>query len=428
MSAPRKRIGLNDIRALKPGEIAWDGAVAGFHARRQRSKTVSYIVAYRTAEGRQRWQTIGRHGSPWTPDAAREEAKRILGQVAAGTDPAAAKHAKRKAATVSELCDLYLTDVEAGRLLTRRKEAKKPGTIATDKGRIARHIKPLLGTMKVTAVTREDIDDFMHDVAAGKTKMKAKTDKKRGLSRVRGGKGTATRTVGLLGSIFSYAVRHRMRADNPVRGVTRFADGKRERRLGDDEYKALGKALQKAEVEGIWPPAIATVRFLTLTGWRSGEALGLKWGEIDFARRTATLPDSKTGRSMRPLSKAACDVLAGLTNAGDDAPVFPATRGDGRMSGFPKLWARIRALGLLPSSITPHTLRHSFASLGGDLGYSETTIGALIGHRGRSITSRYIHAADAVLLAAADAVAERTAQMMDESRGKAVVIEMPRRA
>ena len=65
----------------------------------------------------------------------------------------------------------------------------------------------------------------MHAVAEGKTAARTKTGKKRGLARVRGGKGTATRTVGLLGSIFSYAVRHRMRPDNPVHGVVRFADG-----------------------------------------------------------------------------------------------------------------------------------------------------------------------------------------------------------
>lgn len=227
MAVPQKRIGLKDIRALKPGEIIWDGAVGGFHARRQKSKTVSYIVVYRTAEGRQRWQTIGRHGSPWTPDTAREAAKRILGHVVDGADPAAEKHSKRKAASVAELCDLYIADAEAGRLLTRRKAAKKASTIATDKGRIERHIKPLLGSMKVATVTREDVDGFMHAVAEGRTAARTKTGKKRGLANVRGGKGTASRTVGLLGAIFSYAVRHQMRPDNPVRGVIRFADGRR---------------------------------------------------------------------------------------------------------------------------------------------------------------------------------------------------------
>ena len=176
----QKKIGLKDIRALKPGEIIWDSAVGGFHARRQKSETISYIVVYRTAEGRQRWQTIGRHGSPWTPDTAREAAKRILGHVVDGADPAAEKYAKRKAASVKDLCDLYIADAEAGRLLTRLKTAKKASTIATDKGRIERHIKPLLGSMKVAAVTREDIDRFMHAVAEGQTAAKTKPGRSAG--------------------------------------------------------------------------------------------------------------------------------------------------------------------------------------------------------------------------------------------------------
>lgn len=426
MVALRRKIGLKDIRGIKPGEIIWDAAVGGFHARRQKSRTVSYIVVYRTAEGRQRWQTIGRHGSPWTPEMAREAAKRILGHVVDGADPAAEKRAKRKAASVAELCDVYIADAEAGRLLTRQKAAKKASTIVTDKGRIERHIKPLLGSMKVAAVTREDVDGFMHAVAEGRTAARTKTGKKRGLANVRGGKGTASRTVGLLGSIFSYAVHHRMRPDNPVRGVTRFADGRRERRLSDQEYKMLGVALDRAASEQIWPAAVAAARFLALTGWRSGEALGLRWDEVDLARRTATLSDTKTGRSMRPLSHAACEVLRCLTRSG--VLVFPPTRGTGRMSGFPKLWARIAGHGGLPASVTPHTLRHSFASLAGDLGYSETTIAALVGHQGRSMTSRYIHSADAVLLATADAVADHTAALMGEGQSGGVVIELPRRS
>ena len=138
--------------------------------------------------------------------------------------------------------------------------------------------------------------------------------------------------------------------------------------------------------------------------------MALRWHEVDIARRTARLVDTKTGFSMRPLSHMACEVLRGLTRSGE--LVFPATRGEGRMTGFPKLWSRITKLGQLPRDITPHVARHSLASLAADLGYSEPTIAALVGHKGSSITSRYIHTADAVLLAAADALAERTAELM----------------
>jgi integrase len=254
----------------------------------------------------------------------------------------------------------------------------------------------------------------MHDVAAGKTAGRTKTAKKRGLAKVRGGRGAATRTVGLLGAIFAYAERHRMRPDNPVRGVIRFADGKRERRLSAAEYGALGSALRAAEAEQVWPSAVAAARFLALTGWRTGEALGLRWCDVDIDRRTATLPDTKTGRSMRPLSQAACKVLGSLPHFSSGDLVFPATRGAGKMTGFPKLWARMAKLGNLPTDVTPHVLRHSFASLAGDLGYSELTIAVLIGHKGQSITSRYVHSADAVLLAAADAVAGKTEELIGE--------------
>jgi integrase len=420
--AERKRIGLRDVRALGPNQEVWDAAVPGFGARRQRSAAVAYVLLFRTAEGRTRRYTIGRHGAPWTPDAAREEARRLLGKAATGADPAAEKQSKRRAETVTELCDLYWADAEAGRLLTRRKAPKKASTLLSDKGRIEKHVKPLLGRMKVAAVMREDVEGFMHAVAEGKTAARAKTGKKRGLSNVRGGVGTASRTVGLLGAIFSYSVKHRIRADNPVWGVMRPADGKRGRRLSDAEYAILGAALRRAAAENVWPAAVAAAWYLVLTGWRSGEAVGLRWADIDLVRRTATLADTKTGHSIRPLSYAACDVLRGVGRGADPALVFPPTRGEGTMTGFRKLWNRITKLGDLPDDVTPHVLRHSFASLAADLGYSEPTIATLIGHKGHTITSRYVHSADAVLLAAADALASETMNRMGEVKPTATVV------
>lgn len=418
------RIGFRQVRALAPGQMIWDSSLTGFGARRQSSTAVSYVLFYRTSEGRQRWYTIGRHGAPWTPDTAREEAKRLLGDVARRHDPADDKRAKRNAKTVAELCDLYLRDAESGRLLTRRHTPKKASTLTTDRGRIERHIKPLLGRRTVASVMREDVEAFMHDVAEGKTAGRTKTAKTRGLANVRGGKGTASRTVALLGAIFSYAVRHKMRTDNPAHGIVRPADGRRDRRLSDDEYKALGTALEKADAT-IWPPAVAVTRFLALTGWRSGEALGLRWAELDLPRRTGTLGDSQAGHSMRPLSHAACEVLRGVARAGE--LVFPASRGEGVMTGYASLWEKIAQLGRLPADITPHVLRHSFASLAGDLGYAEPTIAALISHKRHSTTSRYVHVADAVLLAAADAVANRIAELMGERKTSGVLLEMPKR-
>ena len=63
----------------------WDDRVIGFGARRQ-AKGVFYYLRYRH-NGSQIMKSIGRHGSPWTPDTARNEALRLLGTLVGGGDP-----------------------------------------------------------------------------------------------------------------------------------------------------------------------------------------------------------------------------------------------------------------------------------------------------------------------------------------------------
>src|SRR5215218_6978433 len=99
---------------MPPGTTVWDAEVAGFGARRQRG-AVAYVLKTRTRAGRQLFLTIGRHGSPWTPDTARAEARRLLHAVAEGRDPAAERAAERQAPTVAALAERFLGDVEARR-------------------------------------------------------------------------------------------------------------------------------------------------------------------------------------------------------------------------------------------------------------------------------------------------------------------------
>ena len=84
----------------------------------------------------------------------------------------------------------------------------------------------------------------------------------RGRAIVRGGRGTATRTVGLLGGILSFAVSEGVRSDNPVREVERYAYRKRKVVLTPEQYRALGAALEEAETDGENPKAIAAVRLI----------------------------------------------------------------------------------------------------------------------------------------------------------------------
>lgn len=166
------------------------------------------------------------------------------------------------------------------------------------------------------------------------------------------------------------------------------------------------------------------MRFLALSGWRRGEAVNLKWSNIDVARRTVTLGDTKTGRSIRPLANAALDTIKDLPRRAGNPYVFPATKGEGAISNLPRLFEVVRTKAGLPDDITPHVLRHSVASLASDAGLSEATIAGLLGHKLGTITSRYTHAADAVMLKAADTVADAVLSLMGEMRAPGEVVSI----
>jgi integrase len=327
--------------------------------------------------------------------------------------------------TVGQLCDAYLAAAESGLILGKDGSAKKTSTLATDRGRIIRHIIPLLGSRKVRDLTTPDIVRFMRDVTSGKTAVDVRT-KPRGRAIVEGGKGTAARTVGFLGGMLSFAVSEGIIPFNPARGVRRPADGRRTIRLSDVQYAALGRALEIAESEPEPGPTVAAIRLLALTGCRRGEIERLRWSEVDQKGRCLRLADSKTGPSVRPLGSAALSILDSLDH-GKSEFVFPSSRGARCFSGLPKAWRRILKLAAPEAGLeglTPHGLRHAFASTAHDLGLSEITIAALLGHATATVTGRYVHHVDTVLLAAADATSDRIAAAMHNS----AAVGSPRKA
>lgn len=386
----------------------WDKDLKGFGIKIAKGGRKSYVCKYRFGSGRTaptRRMTIGAHGSPWTVDQARVEARKILGRAANGEDPANEKQEKRKQITVAQLCDQYLEDGIG---------TKKESTIATDRGRIERHIKPLLGKKKVPDVTRADINRFLNDVANGKTSADIKTGL-RGRAIVRGGKGAASRTVGLLGGIFSYAFDCGLIEVNPVRGVKRFPDKKGERFLSQNELVALGQALRDGKEAGINPSAISIIKLLIFTGARKGEIETLRWSEVDFDGGYLRLADSKTGQKSLPLNAGALEVLANTPMLEGSPHVFPALRSKGHYEGTPKVWRIIRNQASL-NNVRLHDLRHSFASIAVSGGASLPIIGALLGHTSAATTQRYAHLHDDPLKAATESIGSKISATMSDAR------------
>jgi integrase len=380
----------------------WDAELKGFGLRVSSAGKKTYICEYRTAggrTGRRRRYTLGRHGSPWTAETAREEAKKILGDVAHGLDPARSKQDLKRRMSIAELCDQYLA---------HGCPTKKPSTLATDRGRILRHIKPVLGTKMVEEITRADVMRFMQDIAQGKTRIDKKT-KPRGRAIVRGGKGTASRTVGLLGAIFTYAIHCGIVEHSPVRGVKRFPDRKGMRYLSEKELVALGHALKNPEAIGENAKAVAIIKLLVFTGARRGEIERLKWSEVDLARNFLRFEDSKTGQKIIPINRAAAEILASQTQKPENPFVFHADKSDGFFEGLPKIWRRVRKEAGL-EDVRIHDLRHSFASIAVAGGASLPIIGALLGHRDTSTTQRYAHLSDNPLRSASELVARSIAR------------------
>lgn len=402
------------IAALPTGNhryIVWDTALKGFGCRVETSGTKSFLVRYRaTGGGRnapKRFYTVGRFPTLSAEDA-RREARKILADAIRGEDPAGARNAARQDLTVAQLCDLYMR--EAPHLPTRFGVPKSAETLRFDQGRIDSHIKPLLGRRRVGDVTSADIQRFMRDIAKGRTARDQKAGHRKRII-VRGGRGAATRVTGLLSGIFTFAVMERIRPDNPVRGVRRYADGKSERTLQPSEIAALGNALRDYEQNGGNPAVVAIIRLLIFTGARRSEIAALRWGEVDFNRDVIRLGATRhktgaaTGAKEILLTAPATAILAALYDNRTSDFVFPAITGKAHFQGLKKPWETIRTNAGI-ADVRLHDLRHSFASIGVSGGDSLPVIGALLGHSNPKTTQRYAHVAKNPVRAAAERIAE----------------------
>ena len=399
--------------------VVWDDELRGFGLRIKPSGAGAYMIQYRNISGVSRRMTIGRVGvNP--PDQMRDLARKYLAEALSGGDPAANKNEARTALTVGALCDLYLEAAMAGRVTTRFGAAKRPSTLLNDASRIKRHIRPLIGKQRVSDLTRQLVQRMADDIAEGKTSKTEKT-KPRGLARVKGGGVVATRVVELLGGIWTWGERRGYCSGlSPIRGVEKIKAVAKDRVLSSEELKRLGDEMARQQTKR--PLVVAALKIIALTGARRQEIVGLRWSEVDEVHSCLRLTQTKTGKSMRPLGKAALELIRQIPRISGCEFLFPNIKLEGP-ADYKKAISEIFSAAKL-GEVSSHDLRRTYASKAGEMGFSDSTIAEMIGHARRGVTHiHYVHLPDTRLVAAADAVSQVILNHLDGREADVVLLQ-----
>ena len=374
--------------------VEFDDSLAGFGIRVWPSGKKSFVLWYRNLEGRARKLTLGVYGR-LTVDEARQMARKALGHVAQGEDPAQAKQAARTDITMKELSNRYMEEYA--------KLHKKPLSVAADERSLRLVILPALGHLPVKGITRADVAKMMHAHKDEPVK--------------------ANRAFALLSKALNLAEAWGVRADasNPCRHIKKFPEKPRRRYLSDDELARLGQVLRDCEKEGNeLLSAITALRLLIFTGCRRQEILELKWEYVDFNRESIFFPDSKSGYKAVPLGDAALDVLANTPRIAGNPYVCAGVKPMRPLVGLQRVWQRIRAKAGL-GDVHIHDLRHTFGATGAGAGQSLHIIGSLLGHKQSRTTQVYAHLAQSPQKKAVNDIDARLKRAMEEKPEQKIV-------
>ncbi len=403
------------------GEVVlWDSELRGFGVRIYASGRRVFVLQYQTPDTRTtRKLTLGTYPA-LTVEAAREMAKANAGDVAKGTDP------KRETVDVKATLDTVFPDY------LKERTGKLASSSLAEYERIwTKTLAPIFGKKLVKALDEAAVSQWHSSQVATPY--------------------AANRGVDLLSAFCTWAEKrgYRPKHSNPCADVERFTEERMGRSLTPDEYKRLGATFDEALRVGLRTPpkaqkhatndatkkhrpknadtprpaspvVIAALRFLTLSGWREQEALSLTWASVDLERGVATLTDTKSKRSERPLGTAALDVLRTLMKVDGNPFVFPGARKDKPLKDAGATWDSVKYAAKLDTErrLRLHDLRHSFTTVARELGWGDHYIAPLIGHTLGGMTARYGAVQDATLRRAANDTAHTIASYLDPTPAK----------
>lgn len=416
-----------EVDNLKPSDkdcFVWADDPKGFGVKVFTSGVKSFVFQYRTKEGKSRRYTIGKLSDTLTVDQARKVAKDLFRDVLSGLDPMGHKQARREAITVSQLCQRYMDSP------TFAEKAEK--TQDVDRGRILRHVQPLIGNEIADMLTADQVKRMKADITTGKTAGNFKT-KARGLAKVKGGAGTANKTVLVLRAAYTWAIHEKLLSNNPAAGVEVEQSGQRETIIEDSTaYASLFSTLDKMESElRIRRPVADVFRLIALTGMRRGEVTGLKWQHVDLQRGQIKFPprEHKTGKKTgKPkivmLPPQGLQIIQRQPAGKDEDYVFQSTK-EKAMITVNREWLKVRAEAKLPAKIVLHELRHSIGSHLAMAGASAVELMQALGHKQISTTQRYIHFAERARTSLAERAASMAMAGMNKANGKQKAEALP---
>ena len=399
----QRKLNKQVIATTKPQDreaIIWDREVPGLGLRVTPNGAKSFILKTRIGRGRSapiKKPTLGKVGD-LTLDQARIKAREWKVLAASGIDPT--RNKKETGRTVADLCSEY---VEA------HVPRKRSGD--DDRAKITQHILPRLGRRLVKDVTFSDIERLHRTMR--KTPY------------------AANRTVTLLSTMFSLAVKWDWLDRNPAKGIERYPEEKRSRFLSSDEINRLSQALVDYVVTAARADqaqkAADAIRLLMLTGARRSEVLSARWDMFNLDTGVWTKPSSHTKHKKEhrvPMSPSALRLLDEIQHRTVGSHyVFPSRSGSmhPHLMELKKSWIKICKLAGL-EGLRIHDLRHTYASILVSEGASLPIIGALLGHTQVQTTHSYAHLMDDPLRTAT----ARVAEVIDgKGNGEAVKIGRP---
>ena len=203
------------------------------------------------------------------------------------------------------------------------------------------------------------------------------------------------RETTILHHFFNYCIEHGYLEKNPCTGIKKLNELSRLKTLSDvDIEKLIAAATNKLTRD--------LITFLIFTGCRKGEALNLKWDDVDLQNDVIAIKGTKTKYDRYiPISKPLKELLRAIEKNQDSLYVF--NKNGAKLGNFRKSFmTACRNAGLKDLRI--HDLRHVFASKMVMNGTSLYITGELLGHRTTQMTKRYSHLVPDTLKKAVDDV------------------------